>query len=326
MIDSILDDVKKAFKSGNMVSRLIIVNIAVFLLVIFVKIGFNGFSEEGSKTFEYILQLFCMSPDGWYILTHPWVILTNMFLHEQFLGHLFWNMVFLYWFGKILGDLMGDHHILPVYLLSGLFAALCYFLGANFLNFETGKYALGASGAICGIMVASAATSPNYGLNLLFIGRIALKYVVAFFLILYLTALSNNSNSGGQLAHLGGALFGWFYIYQLRSGGIDMSTPVNNVVGAFQGFFQNIYNTITGKKSKLRVEYKSPQGAKTKATKTRSSTIGSFRNKGNAQSDTHDLSHQEKLDAILDKISKKGMESLSAEEKEFLFNASKNKK
>ena len=178
MVTSILDDVKREFRSGNMITRLIIINVVVFLVVILTKIFFNGFTEEGSESFTRILRWFCMSDDGWYVLTHPWVIFTNMFLHEQFLGHLFWNMVFLYLFGRILGSLIGDRHILPIYLLSGLFGALCYFLGANFLNFEVGGYALGASGAICGIMVASAATSPNYSVNIIFIGPVPLKYIL----------------------------------------------------------------------------------------------------------------------------------------------------
>jgi len=148
-----------------------------------------------------------------------------------------------------------------------------------------------------------------------------LKYIVAVLIFLDLIAIADNINTGGHFAHLGGALFGWFYVYQLRSGGTDLSKPVNSIIGAFQGFFQNIANIFTGKKNKLRVEYKNPKASS--SSRPRRSGTPFTRTKGNAKSDTQDLSHEEKLNAILEKIKLNGIESLSDEEKDFLFNASK---
>ena len=326
MVTSIWEDVKREFSSGNMITRLIIVNIAVFVVVNLVKVGF-AVSSAGAPPhengFDDFLHLFCMSSDGMFTLTHPWVPFTSMFLHEGF-WHILWNMLFLYWFGKIVGGVIGDHHVLPLYLLSGLAGGVAFYLSDTLIYNDT-NFALGASGAVNGVILASAVIAPDYIMRLLFIGDVKLKYIVAVLIFLDLIGIANNINTGGHFAHLGGALFGWFYIYQLRSGGTDLSAPVNNIVGAFQGFFQNIWNTITGKKSKLRVEYKNPEKAKTKTTRSRTS-MSSFRNRGgSAKSDSHNLSHQERLDSILEKISKKGMDSLTAEEKEFLYNASKDK-
>ena len=322
MVTSIWEDVKREFSSGNMVTRLIIINIAVFVVINIVKLGFSiTHAGEASSTngFDDFLHLFCMSSDGIYTLTHPWVPFTSMFLHEGF-WHILWNMLFLFWFGKIVGGFIGDHHILPIYLLSGLAGGLAFYLSDTLIYGQT-NFALGASGAVNGIILASAIIAPDYIMRLLFIGDVKLKYIVAVLIFLDLIAIADNVNTGGHFAHLGGALFGWFYIFQLRTGGIDMSGPVNNIIGAFQAFFQNIINIFTGKKNKLRVEYKDTEST-TKATRPRRK-MGGFRSKGNSKSDTQDLSHQEKLDSILDKIKQNGYESLSAEEKEFLFNASK---
>ena len=325
MVTSIWDDVKREFGSGNMITRLIIINVAVFVLVNLVKLGFslaNAGEPSATNGFDTFLHWFCMSSDGWYLLTHPWIPFTSMFLHEGF-WHILWNMLFLYWFGKIVGGFIGDHHIAPLYLLSGFAGGLAFYLSDTLIYADT-NFALGASGAVNGIILASAIIAPDYIMRLLFVGDVKLKYIVAVLIFLDLISIADNINTGGHFAHLGGALFGWFYIFQLRSGGFDFSRPVNNVIDAFQTFFQNFLGIFTGRKNKLRVEYKSPQGSGSKSTSRKRGTMGNFRGRGNAKSDSQILSHQEKLDAILDKIKQKGYDSLTAEEKEFLFNASKN--
>ncbi len=328
MVTSIWEDVKREFSSGNMITRLIIINVAVFVVINIIKIGFFisyiGPSPNNpfSNGFNDFLHLFCMSSDGWYVLTHPWIPVTSMFLHEGF-WHLLWNMLFLYWFGKIVGGFIGDHHVLPLYLLSGLMGGLAFYLSDTLIYDQT-NFALGASGAVNGIILASAIIAPDYIMRLLFIGDVKLKYIVAVLLFLDMIAIADNINTGGHFAHLGGALFGWFYIFQLRTGGFDLSGPVNNMMNTIQSFFQNIIGIFTGKKNKLRVDYKNEEKAATATTNRPRTTMSSFRNRGK-KTDAPTLSHQEKLDTILDKINKKGMDSLTPEEKEFLFNASKNK-
>ena len=230
MVTSIWEDVKKEFSSGNMITRLIIINIAVFVVINIVKLGYS-ISSAGAPPnengFDDFLHLFCMSSDGWYVLTHPWVPFTSMFLHEGF-WHILWNMLFLYWFGKIVGGFIGDHHVLPLYLLSGLAGGFAFYL-SDVLIYDKINFALGASGAVNGIILASAVIAPDYVMRLLFIGDVKLKYIVAVLIFLDMIAIANVSNTGGHFAHLGGALFGWFYIFQLRSEGTDLSAPVNNL-------------------------------------------------------------------------------------------------
>ena len=322
MVTSIWDDIKREFNSGNMVTRLIFINLAVFVLVNVVKLGFTitYSGVEGTKPFQDFLHLFCMSTDIWFIITHPWVIFTSMFLHEGFF-HFIFNMFVLYWFGKIVSEFIGDHHILPIYILSGLAGGVAYYLSMNYI-FGMENFALGASGAISGLVLASAIISPDYTMRLLFIGDVKLKYLVAAMLLFFMVSIANMKNTGGHFAHLGGAAFGWFYIFQLRSGGTDLSKPVNNIFNIFKTFFENIFSIFTGKKSKLRVEHKNTNRPKPSKPR-RTANMMTRSRKGNAVSDSEDLSHQEKLDAILDKIKKSGYESLTAAEKDFLYNASK---
>ena len=310
MFTSIWQDIKREFGSGNMVTRLIIINVAVFVFVNVVKIfyaGAVGFSQ--APNFAPFLHFFAISSDAWYNLTHPWVLITSMFLHEGF-WHLLWNMLFLYWFGRIVGDLIGDHHILPLYLLAGLAGGFAFFISANLLPYgDYTRFALGASGAVMGIVVASGVTAPDYNIHLLFIGSVKLKYVVAVLVFLDIIGLASVTNTGGHFAHIGGAVFGWFYITRLRAGQ-DFSIPVNNFLNSIVDFFKGFNNKSSSTtRRKPKMVYKKMDARKEA--------------QAHSVTDAEDFSHQERLDAILDKINKTGYDSLTEEEKEFLFNASK---
>ena len=309
MLTSIWNDLKRQYDYGNMVTKLILVNVVVFVLVNLVKFFlFIGNGGAPSPLFDTILHWFCVSSDLSYLITHPWGIFTSTILHEGF-WHILWNMLFLWWFGRVVSDLIGNHRILPLYLLGGLVGAIAFILSANLMQYGIGgRFALGASGAVTAIAVAAATLAPDYIFRLIFLGDVKLKYIVAVMLFLDIIAIADDINTGGHFAHLGGAFFGWFFVYQLQNG-VDMSAPVNRLLNGIQEFFINIYNSLTGKGSNLKVAYKNPKKGKS--------------NKGNASSDSKGPSHQEQLDAILDKIKDKGYDSLSASEKEFLFNASK---
>ena len=300
MFSSLWQDIKREYENGNMITRIILVNIAVFVAINMVHLFFPNFGGKINESYITIRNLFCMSSSWMYVLTHPWVIVTNMFLHEGFM-HILWNMLFLYWFGRIVGDLIGNQRILPIYLLGGLVGALTFFLSINILGYGGPgvHFALGASGAVMAIVAAAGTISPDYNMRLLLIGDVKLKYVVAVLVFLDVIATSKNVNTGGAFAHLGGAAFGYFFVTQLRNG-TDYSIPINR-------FFEWISNLFQSKKpiSKMRVSYKNPNLNQ------------------EAGSDTDTFSHQEKLDLILDKIRKNGLEHLTEEEKEFLYNASK---
>ncbi|PHN05482.1 rhomboid family protein [Flavilitoribacter nigricans] len=314
MVSSIWEDIKRQYSFGNMVTRLVIINVAVFVVInliwVVLRIGY-GWSDNGMHIYESIRQFFMLSSDWLHNLTHPWVFITSMFLHDGF-WHILWNMLFLYWFGRIVGDFLGNHRVLPLYLLGGIVGGLAYFISVNLLPYggNATHYALGASGAVMAFVVAAGFISPDYYMRLLFLGDVKLKYIVAVLVLIDLIGMASNINTGGHFAHLGGAFFGWFFVYQLRQG-TDWSIPVNNFLDKIRHFFDNL---STSRQSRgPRVTYRNPNRTKKTATRTR----------GKAASDTRPSSHQEELDAILDKIKQSGYESLSEKEKEFLFNASK---
>lgn len=310
MLSSVWEDVKREYNYGNMVTRIIIVNVSVFVLINFVRIllwASNGGVMPG--VYKDIVHFLSMSSDPWFILTHPWIIITSIFLHEG-LWHILFNMLFLYWFGRIVGDFIGNHRILPIYLLGGLVGNLFFFLSANLFAYGGGGivYALGASGGVMAIVVASGALSPDYRMRLILIGEVKLKYIVLVLVFLDLIGLASNVNTGGHFAHLGGALFGWFFIHFLRQG-IDLSEGVNKVLRRLNPNMSSPPFKKKNKRSKVPFMV--------------------FKNKDKQQQKTDNTTnpdsedHQKKLDAILEKIKASGYESLTQEEKEFLFQASK---
>lgn len=310
MFSSIWQDIKNQFSYGNMLTRIILVNIGGFLMLLVAKLALGGLSD--GSVYDTFLHSLTVGADWRHNLTHPWVFITHMFLHEGF-WHLLWNMLGLYWFGRIVGDLLGDRRVLPIYLLSGLAGGLAYFIMANVASgLGFGSFALGASAAFMGMLVVAGVTAPDYMITLLLLGEVRLKFIVLFFLIIDLVTISNGYNSGGSFGHLGGALMGFLIAQQLRNGN-DWTAPIARAWDSIVSFLENLF---TSRRPKPKVAYRNPDLKKqTVGKQTRSSG-----RRGEPTSD--DLSHQEQLDAILDKIKLTGYDSLSASEKEFLFNAS----
>lgn len=312
MLRSIWDDVKREFSYGNMITQLIIANIAVFvvfgLLKFFLWIGNAG---EVPPFYANLVHFFSLPADGWELLTHPWTIFTHMFMHSGFF-HILWNMLIMYWFGRIVGDFIGNQRVLPLYLLGGLVGAAMFLLTANLMpNVVGAGYALGASAAVMAIVAAAGAIAPDYIMRLIFLGDVKLKYIVAVLIFLDLMSITANQNSGGAFAHLGGAAFGFLFVRQLQNG-TDLARPVNGFLDSISAFFNSLFSGNSSRRGP-KVAYKNPN------IKRRPRSGNS---RGNARSDA-DQDYQERLDAILDKIKKSGYGSLSEEEKEFLFNASK---
>ncbi len=318
MFGSIWDDIKREFSYGNMVNRLIIINVVVFvavcLLWVILRLGNAGVTPA---IYGKIIQFFEFSSDWKHNLLHPWTFITNTFLHEGFM-HIAFNMLFFYWFGRIVGDLIGDGRVFPLYLLGGIVGNLIFFISVKIFGYGAPEvadpaldapavihYALGASAAVMAFIVASGFIAPNFLIHLPLLGAIKLKFIVGAWILYDLVGVAGNINTGGHFAHLGGAFMGWFFVAQLHKGN-DLSIPLNR-------FFRRLRTLFTGMKSEppprrqSRRVYSNPAPQKE-----------NFKNKNTAKG----LSHQEQLDAILDKISQSGYESLSKEEMEFLFNAS----
>jgi len=318
MFSSIKDDIIRNYRTGNMVTRLIFVNVAVFLVVILTRLVFQGFQLN---SFDLFTQFFSLSSDWKHLLTHPWVFFTANFLHLGFM-HLLFNMIWLYMFGQIVGDLIGDRHVLPIYVLGGVVAGLMFFFSAMLLPYGQGVviYALGASGGVMAIAAASAMIAPDYEIRLLLIGRVKLKYIVAVLLILDVAALGSNMNTGGHFGHLGGFLFGFLYIHSIRNGQ-DLGAPFHKAIDSIKYFFAPSKRKSSYKKER---PFGSTQRRKPAPHLTVVKTAGSkSKKKSSVKVEEMDqTTFQEHLDAILDKIRASGYDSLSKEEKEFLFKAS----
>ncbi len=332
MLQSIWDDVRREFNFGNMINRIIIVNVAVFLVVnvlgVFLKI-FNGW--ETPSLYYDIFHLIAGSHDWWHTLTRPWTLISHMFVHEGFF-HLLWNMLYLFWFGRIFGDLLGDRRVLPLYILGGLAGFLTYFLAYNLTDLGGGiSYIVGASGAIFAILTAAGIFAPDYGIRLFFLGTIRLKWIVFFAIMIQIIGLGNLSNIGGTFDHIGGIIMGFLFAFYLKRG-TDMTVPVASTINWIQDTWHNLLTPSKDhKKSGPRAAYRSGKSVKETAAKTRPSFMrkaGGKAEQPSHKSDTttgRQLTHQEELDAILDKIKERGYNSLTKEEKDFLFRASNEK-
>ncbi len=308
IFNSIWDDIRSAFNTGNMVTRLMIVNFGVFVAVCLVKFALwmTNAGHGVPLYFDTGLHWLCMPANWFTFLTHPWGIVTSIFLHEDF-WHVINNIIFLYWFGAIVGDLIGDRRVLPLYLIGGITGGFLFMLSDFVVHYPV-PYALGASGAVMAMAGAVLILAPDYRVMLFLLGEIKVKYIVLVMVLLDLVGIANNSNTGGHVAHIGGFAMGCLFVYRLRDGH-DWSEPVNRALNFLKGLLVS--------RSRKTAAAPPPRRKPQMAYKSGGS------HKGSNVTDNNDLSFQEKLDAILDKIREKGYDNLSQEEKEFLFQASK---
>lgn len=290
---SILDEIKKSFRSGSALTKLIYINLAVFLAVKLIGVVFFLLSID--PTFS-IVNWFAVPADINNLVFKPWTIFTYMFLHQDFL-HILFNMLWLYWFGQIFLRYFDEKKLLSVYLVGGLAGAALYILAFNILpvfsNILPMSYALGASASVIAIVIAVSVYAPNFKVNLLFFGPVALKYIAIVTIILDILSIAS-SNAGGHIAHLGGALLGYLYIVQMKKG--------RNITKGFDRFMDKIFSLFK-RKEKFKVTYKRPMT--------------------DYEYNKSKVAEQKNIDAILDKIAKSGYDSLTKTEKEILFKNSK---
>ena len=292
MSRTLFDDIKHFFIYGNMINKLILVNIFIGVVFIILKLLIGG-GIYGLVIEKYVL----LSGNFVWDILHPWVFLTYMFLSGSLI-HFVFNMLFLYWFGNIIGDFVGDKKILALYVIGGLTGAIIFLIG-GYLFFPGNLFFLyGIDAIIISFAVAAGVLVPDLALRLILIGEVRLKYIViVFVLIEFLYAFSNYYPV--YYAYAGSAIFGWYYIYSMRKGK-DISVIFNNTINKFSHILS------IGKikqKQKLSVKYKS----ETKKERRK----------------TDDIEFKNELDRILEKIKEKGYDNLSDKEKEFLFIASK---
>lgn len=292
---SIIDDLKHQYKTGTTLVKFIFINVAVFVLVHITGLIIYFFTGvPGSELVAYWLSL---PADLEQLLYRPWTIITYMFLHTGFI-HLAFNMLILYFGGQIFLQFLDSKKLLGTYLLGGIAGGILYILSFNlfpvFTPIVKGALALGASASVMAVLIAIAAYVPNFSVRLVLIGEVKLKYIALFYIVMDIISIPNG-NAGGHLAHLGGAFFGFYFAYQLRKGK-DITVGINRLLNYLSALFSG--------KRKMKVVYKKPG-------KTKSDMEYNAQKKAN----------QEKIDEILDKISKSGYDSLSKDEKAILFDA-----
>lgn len=309
--NSIIEDLKRQLQRGDMIINLIAINVAVFITLGVLRV-LLFLLKLADPYYQLVVNYLMIPADVMNLLFKPWTVITHMFTHTG-LWHILFNMLWLYWFGRILQEFLGNRKILPVYIYGGLVGAFFFVLSYNIFPGLQGAVgaaqALGASAGVMAIIVAAATMVPEYTIYLLFLGPVKLKWIALVLIVIDLISVAG-TNAGGHLAHLGGATFGYFFISQLRNGN-DWSVGFNNLFDSIKGAF-------TGK-SGPKVAYKQRNSGK------RSRGYGyTKRDMEEPENGSASRDNQKKLDEILDKISKSGYDSLTKEEKHFLFHVSKN--
>ena len=292
----IWNDIKKSFYKGSGLTKLIYINIGIFVVISLAAIA--GFLLNNPLIDKTVVKFLSVPASLQELVLKPWTLITYMFLHKD-IWHILFNMLWLYWFGTIFLHVLDQRKLVAVYLVGGICGAMLYVLSFNVFPAFRGvvheSIAIGASASVMAVVVAIAAYTPNYSVSLFLFGRIKIKYMALA--ILVLTSFMDFSvNSGGKLAHIGGAIFGYIYAIKLKQG-VDLGKGTNRVVDFFATMFKPRKN--------LKVTYKRP------ITDYEYNKVKTDR--------------QTKINAILDKISKGGYDSLTKEEKDTLFRESQNK-
>lgn len=305
------NNLKFKLSTASVSEKLIAVNVAVFILFFF----FRTLAFLFQFPADFLLEWFVFPKELDEFLFKPWSIITYAFLHSG-LWHILGNMLILYFSGIYFLNYFSGKKLLNFYFLGAISGALIYMLSYNlFPAFENlgRSYLLGASAAVMSVLVGIATHIPHMRVRLLLIGSIKLWWIAAFLVVLDVIQIPI-SNPGGHIAHIGGAAFGFIYAKQLGKG--------NNFASGFEKLMDWIDSLFSG----------TPSSSTARSSgRGRRSNLKTVHRRKDAQGSTSSYSssrrnkkeEQEKIDAILDKISKSGYDSLNKHEKDYLFNAGK---
>lgn len=310
---TIINDLKEVFRRGELHVQLIFVNVAMFLVFTLVQI---------------VLMLFNISIDDWlrwlempasltHFLRQPWTIITYMFMHASVM-HLLFNMLWLYWFGRLFLFFFSARHLRGVYFLGGICGGLLYLCAYNvfpfFIPYSGYTYMVGASAAVLAIVAAVAYREPDFRVNLILLGSFPLKYfalLVIGFDLLFVTT----DNAGGHIAHLGGALGGLLFAYFLNKGN-GLTHYLNKVIDFCcypSAFF------LKSRKPRMKVNY----GGKTgKTVNEWNSSYSEPEQQIDDEPQFQSADKQARINEIREKIKHSGYQGLTEEEKKELFNTS----
>ena len=287
---TIIQDFKLQYHSGGISQKIIFWNVGLFLLSLLV----NVFLFFINTSFD-CKDLISLSSNPTNLVWKPWSIITYAFFHAGFF-HIVSNMLMLNFAGRLFQTLFSEKQFVGLYFSGAIFAGLiyliCYVSFPSLRMFSTTM--VGASGAVMAILIAVTTQSPLMEVRLFLFGNVKLWHIAAVLLVIDLAQLPLE-NTGGHLAHLGGAFFGFLYIKQLQKGR-DIGFWVTVIINFFANIFRKKSSTPF-KKIYRNIESK-PKSVNNKS----SNNI-----------------MQQQVDDILDKIGKSGYDSLSADEKQFLF-------
>lgn len=293
-----LNNIKDFYLRGTSLMRLIYINVGIFVVIKVISLFLILFNINTAMVVTY-LQL---PSNLMMLIKQPWSVVTYMFLHADIM-HIFFNMISLYWFGRIAMERISQKQLVALYILGGLAGAALYIAAYNLFPYFSiavhNSYLLGASGAVVAICVAAATLQPNYPIRLMFIGEVKLVWLAVGMVAISLFGITG-SNAGGEFAHIGGAILGYFYAKAWMQGK-DYSRPVTSIINWLTDLFK--------RKPKMKVHQNKQQ------TATRMKTDAEYNKEKRA--------NEAAIDAILDKIKQRGYESLTAEEKRELFDRSK---
>ncbi len=290
MRGEIKEELIESFKNGTTLTKLIYINLGVFLVISIAQALLGLFNVNT----EWVDSL--MLPAQVSTFAHrPWSILTYMFFHKSFI-HILFNLLMLYWFGKLFLQYCSQHDLVGLYILGGIAGGATYIIAFNLLP----KFApvvglsmlLGASASVMAITIATAVFAPNQTMRLVLIGDVKIKWIALVSVLISLMQI-NAENAGGELAHIGGAIAGYIFAIEYKKGK-NITDWINNILHRAANLIHG-----AGRKPKMKVSH----------TNMESDQEYNYRKK----------QENDEIDKILDKIKSSGYESLSDDEKGKLF-------
>lgn len=299
------DKIRYKLQTATVVEKLIAINVLVFFLFFL----FRTIAFLFQLPSDFLLEWFVFPKEPGEFIFKPWSIITYAFLHGG-IWHILSNMLILYFSGIYFLNYFSPKRLLNYFFLGVIMGALVYMLSYNlFPAFQSmgRSYLIGASAGVMAVLVGIATYIPNMRVRLLLIGSIKFWYIAAFLVLLDIIQIPM-SNAGGHLAHLGGAALGYVYTKQLQKGN-DIGSWFEKIMDGLVSLFKP-----SERKAKMKTVYRKNTNRKTAATKQHKATSTEKFDKDEKQ---------KQIDAILDKISKSGYDSLSKSEKDFLFKAGK---
>lgn len=298
---NLINEIRQSFRKGDLLIKVIYANLFVFLFYKILTTFFLLFSIQNINLTNWL----ALSSEPINLLSKPWTLVSHMFFHQKF-THIIFNLIGLYFFGKIFTQYLNKKQLFSTYIIGGVFGAFFYFLSFNYLDIldSNGKnVAFGASAAVLAVLTAISSYVPNYQISIPLLTKIKLKHLAITFIAIDIMLISSyntngqlipSENAGGHIAHLGGAFYGLYFGYRLRQGK-DISIWFNHLMDKIVNYFR--------KDSSLKTVHK--------------------RAKSDDDWRSDRKKNQLKINTILDKISKSGYESLNDNEKEILFKESK---